>query len=166
MRRSSRTGKGNGGRLQQLHNIERIQTAGHVQSSTRTRNLDVATQGQAVNPMAPDYSHDDQESQIPPWWPSPESRVQDVPARPSFTHSQLGQPFGFKVPSQTTVSSRGGQSTNSHSSSRLSSHSLSVFSAPVSRGASSAPTSCVSSTCGSNSVFGTNFSHFVHLWVQ
>ncbi|KIM57138.1 hypothetical protein SCLCIDRAFT_29084 [Scleroderma citrinum Foug A] len=67
-RRSSRTGKGSGRQLQQLHNLERLQTAKHLRLSRC--NLDMATQGQMVNPMAPDHCSDnDKASQILPWAP-------------------------------------------------------------------------------------------------
>ena len=106
--------------------------------------------------MAPGYSHDE-ESQIPPWASQSmtPSQVQDFQARPSFTRSQPGQPFGFRIPSPATVSFGGTQSTKSHGSSCPSSHSSSVFSAPISHGTSSAPTSLAPSNCGSNSTYRT-----------
>ena len=98
--------------------------------------------------MAPSYSDDEvQESQIPPW---AESRVQDLEVRPSFTNSQPGQPFGFKLPSQATTTSAGARSVTS--SSLLSSSNPSIFSAPISRGSSVASSHPVSE-CGSNGAY-------------
>ncbi|KAI5990603.1 hypothetical protein EDD15DRAFT_2369664 [Pisolithus albus] len=146
-RRSSRAGRGGGGRLRQLHNIESIQTARHLRPSTR--NLDIATQDEPVNPMAPGYAEDEQESQIPPWAveSTPPFAEQTPEVQPSFKHSQPGQPFGFKLPSQ--ASTGGTQSTRSYNS-RSSSGNPSMFSAPVSQG-SSVVSSCPVSECGTDS---------------
>ncbi|KAI5985843.1 hypothetical protein EDD15DRAFT_2200383 [Pisolithus albus] len=111
-RRSSRPGKGSGGQLQQLHNLEHIQTAEHLPLSTR--NLDIATQGQAVNPMAPGYGDADNESQVPPWAPNPTA---DIQFQPTFMPSQPGQPFGFRAPRSTASSTSGTHSIKSHGSS-------------------------------------------------
>ncbi|KAI5983697.1 hypothetical protein EDD15DRAFT_2201844 [Pisolithus albus] len=148
-RHSSRPGKGSGGQLQQLCNLERVQTAEHLPLSTR--NLDIATQGQAVNPMAPGYGDADNESQVPPWAPNPTA---DVQFRPMFTLSQPGQLFGFRAPRSTASSTSGTHSIKSHGSS-LSSCSSSVFSSAASHQGSSVPTSCAPSECGSNSACGT-----------
>ncbi|KAI5983249.1 hypothetical protein EDD15DRAFT_2376648 [Pisolithus albus] len=149
-RRSARPRKGCGGQLQQLRNLERVQTTEYTRPSTR--NLDAATQGQAVNPMAPGHSDDDEESQIPPWASQPMS---DLLVRPSFTASQPGQTFGFRIPSQLTVSStNSARSITSHGSC-LSSVSSSVFSRSISHGSSSVPTSLTHSECGSNGAYGT-----------
>ncbi|KAI5981167.1 hypothetical protein EDD15DRAFT_2201023 [Pisolithus albus] len=148
-RRSSRPGKGSGGQLQQLRNLERVQTAEHLPPSTR--NLDIVTQGQAVNPMAPGYSDADNESQVPLWAPNPTA---DVQFRPTFTPSQPGQLFGFRAPRSMASSTSGTHSIKSHGSS-LSSHSSSVFSSAASHQGSSVPTSCAPSECGSNSACGT-----------
>ena len=108
LRRSSRTGKGSGGQLDQLRNIERVQTTVHARPSTRS--LEIATQGHPVNPMAPSYPFDDEEaeSQIPPVSSSGStltSQDQGVPdevkAQPSFALSQPGDQFGFKLPSSS-----------------------------------------------------------------
>jgi hypothetical protein len=69
-------------------------------SRLSTRRLDVATHGQEVNPMAPSYQPGDEneESQLPLWATSSRP-VADV--QPSFTLSQPGQQFGFRVSSQS-----------------------------------------------------------------
>ena len=119
LRRSSRTGKGNGGQLDQLRNIERVQTATHTRPATR--NLDIATQGQPINPMAPSYHFDEEEteSQIPPWMafsagsaltPQSQGVPDEAQVRPSFTLSQPGDQFGFKLPS-SSVSGNFGSAT-------------------------------------------------------
>lgn len=105
--------------------------------------------------MSPGYSDGEQESQIPPW--AVESTTpfqeQNLEARPSFTHSQPGQPFGFKLPSQATdTTTRGAQSTRSSNSFLSSSSNPSIFSAPVSRGSSAASSRPVSE-CGSNGAY-------------
>ena len=123
-RRSSRTGKGNGGQLQQLQNIERIQTAAPVRSSARS--LENATQGHPVNPMAPSHRFDDEdlESQVPSWAAysavSAES-LQSQAHRPLFTLSQPGYQFGFKLPSTSGPGNTGGtiQSTRMPSSAEV-----------------------------------------------
>ncbi|KIM57735.1 hypothetical protein SCLCIDRAFT_28588 [Scleroderma citrinum Foug A] len=74
--RSLHTGKGNGGHVQQLQNIKRIQMASHSRPSTR--NLDMAIQGKQVNPMAPSYNNYNQESQILPWAPQSDSESQST----------------------------------------------------------------------------------------
>ena len=118
----------------------------------------MAMQGQKVNPMAPDHCPDDDEpSQIPPWVPQSAlpSPMQDSHIQPTFTHSQAGQSFGFRFPSQATTSTGSTQSIGSQSSSFLSSHSSSVFSPPVLCGGSMAPTSHAMSECRSNNGYGT-----------
>lgn len=158
-RRSLRVGRGNGGRIQQLQNIERVQTASHSRPSTR--HLDMATQGQQVNPMSPSYddydqtpyddhnqaeaSDDnyDQESQIPPWAQS--SLESQVHPQPLVKYSRPGDKFGFRVPS-----ANGTQSTTS----LLSSRSLSTSSVARSHGGSTAPTSHPPSECGSYGAYG------------
>jgi hypothetical protein len=103
-RRSVRTGRGCGGSVQQLERIEHIQSAKPSQQSTC--NLDIATEGQEVNTMAPSHHsgmvYDDEESQIPPWAESsPLTQVQ-----PTFALLQSGR-FGFQLPSQPTTTSFG-----------------------------------------------------------
>ena len=99
-RRSSRTGKGNGGQLQQLQNIERIQTAVHARSSNR--NLENATQGHPINPMAPSHQSDkDPERQVTPWAGHSDALAESLQSQlhgPSFTLSQPGDRFGFSLP--------------------------------------------------------------------
>jgi len=105
--------------------------------------------------MAPSYSDDDQESQILPWagQSTMPSQEQDLEVQPSFMHFKPGQPFGFRLPSQTTTTSTGGtQSIRSYNSSLWSSSNPSIFSAPISRG-SSAASSCSMSECRSNSAY-------------
>jgi len=158
--------------LQQLHNLEHIQTESYSRSSTR--NLNAAMEGEQVNPMAPSYwpeddnpksqippwesQHDDPESQIPPWAPQliSASQEQDFQCRPSFMLSQPSQQFSFKVPSQASApTSASTQSTKSYNSSLLSSRNLSVFSGSMPWGTSTAPTSHTPSKCGSNNAYGT-----------
>lgn len=153
-RRSSHPGKGSGGRLQQLHHIERAQT---TRSMHQSRDLDDAMQGQPLNPMAPSDLSDDeeQESQIPLW--ALQSRATEElqfpvhQPRPSFKPSVPGDNFGFKLPS-----THGTQSINSNSLSVPSSHSPSIYSPPMSHTGSTAPTSYVPSECRSNSTYITH----------
>ena len=53
----------------------------------------------------PDLAYDDEESQVPPWAESPNPLTQ---VQPAFTPLQSSQ-FGFRLPSQTTKPSRGGE---------------------------------------------------------
>ncbi|KAI6010125.1 hypothetical protein EDC04DRAFT_2906180 [Pisolithus marmoratus] len=118
LRHSSHAGRGDGRQLRQLHNIESIQTARHLQPSTQ--NLDMAMQDEPVNPMAPDYPEDEQESQILLWVVEliPPFAEQSPKVQPLFKHSQPSQPFGFKLPSQaSTGSTQSTRSSNSDSSS-------------------------------------------------
>ncbi|KIM62649.1 hypothetical protein SCLCIDRAFT_24937 [Scleroderma citrinum Foug A] len=137
VRCSSCAGKGNGGQLQQLQNIEHIQTT--TRPRPRIQNLDIATQGQPVNPMAPSHCSDDEASQIPVWGPQSMSQVQDdeesqiplwvpqstsqVQGQPSFMLSQHGQQFSFSIPSRAK---------SYNSSSLSSSHNSSASSVPMS----------------------------------
>lgn len=115
---SSCTGKGSRGQLDQLRNIEQVQTAMHTRPATRS--LDIATQGQPVNLMAPSYHFDEEtESQIPAWTvfsassaltPQSQGVPDEVQVRPSFTLSQPGDQFGFKLPS-SSVSGNFGSAT-------------------------------------------------------
>lgn len=108
-------------------------------------------QDKPVNPMAPGYPDNKQESQILPWAAEsiPSFEKQSLEVWPSFTCSQPGQPFGFKLPSQ--ASTGGMQSTGSYNSLSSSGHPL-IFSPPISRGSSSA-SSRPMSKCGSNSTY-------------
>ncbi|KAF8842572.1 hypothetical protein BDN67DRAFT_1009611 [Paxillus ammoniavirescens] len=114
--------------------------------------------GQVVNPMAPSHCSDDEE--------------------PSFMVSQSGQQFGFKLPSQSNTAQFTRHSTQAdmgsilqdHAAlarcmpssegyqSLLSSHGSLVFSAALSHGGSTAPTSApvsrAPSECGSNGDYG------------
>ncbi|KAI6104981.1 hypothetical protein EDD16DRAFT_1714339 [Pisolithus croceorrhizus] len=94
-----------------------------------------AMQDELVNPMAPGYAEDEQESQILPWAVEliPPLAEQSPEVQPSFKHSQPGQPFSFKLPSQ--ASTGGMQSTRSYNS-HPSSGNPSIFLAPVSQGSS------------------------------
>lgn len=148
-RHSSCAGKGSGRQLQQLYNIKSAQTARHPWQSTQ--NLDIAMQDKLVNPMAPGYPDDKQKSQISPWVAAsiPPFKEQSLEVWPSFTHSQPGQPFSFKLPSQ--ASTGGTQSTGLYNSFSSSGH-LSIFSAPVSWGSSLASFHPMSE-CRSNSIY-------------
>lgn len=98
-RRSSRTGKGNGGAVRQLENIERIQAS--RPSRQAARSLDIAMQGQVVNPMAPSYvptEDDNEDPQFPSWAASSAPLTR---AQPTFTPSQSDARFGFKISPRT-----------------------------------------------------------------
>ena len=105
LRCSSHSSKGSGGQLQQLHHLEHVQLAKH--SWLSARELEVATQEQGVNPMAPSYEppqedeDEDEESQVPPWVVS---SVPATQAKPSFIHGQPGDQFGFRLPKQAVAS--------------------------------------------------------------
>ncbi|KAI5984513.1 hypothetical protein EDD15DRAFT_2375175 [Pisolithus albus] len=164
VRRSSRSGKGTGGQLVHMKNLERVQTAAAPRPK-RLRDLDAATEGDGVNPMAPS---------LPPPTPraipnksrpkprlktktggpmaarldlSPPSNIQ-----PSFGMAVPNHQFGFRLPAAGEVNSiinRGSQrdvSSPSMSSGPPSSCASSIFSADASQ-ASTAPTSRASSVC-------------------
>lgn len=102
LRHSSHTRKGCEGQLQQYLNIKHVQTEQQLWPSTQ--GLDVATQGQGVNPMAPSHCPDDEEeaSQMPLRMLSSMALTQ---VQPSFMVSQFSQQFGFKPPSQASMRS-------------------------------------------------------------
>ncbi|KAF8835704.1 hypothetical protein BDN67DRAFT_984450 [Paxillus ammoniavirescens] len=99
-------------------NIEHTQTEHQPQPSTRS--LNIATQGQAVNPMAPSHCSDEEEaSQTPPWAVSSKPLTQ---VQPSFMVSQSGQQFGFKLPSQSNTAQSTRHSTQADMGSILQDH--------------------------------------------
>ncbi|KAI5994538.1 hypothetical protein EDC04DRAFT_2910537 [Pisolithus marmoratus] len=86
----------------------------------------MATQDEPVNPMAPDYPEDEQESQILPWvvesiLPFAE---QSPEVQPLFKHSQPGQPFSFKLPSQASTGSTQSTRLSNSDSSSAKSHTI------------------------------------------
>ncbi|KAF9228179.1 hypothetical protein BS17DRAFT_813129 [Gyrodon lividus] len=154
-------------------NIKHAQTKQQPRPSALS--LNIATQGQDVNPVAPSYCSDEEEaSQITPS-PKPLTQVQ-----PFFMVSQSGQQFRFKLPSQSSTAQYIGCSAQAgmisvprdhaalarctpsfkgYQSSLPSSHGSSVFSAALSCGGSTAPTSAPTSRapseCRSNGDYGT-----------
>ena len=99
-RRSSRAGKGCGGAVQQLQNIEHLQASGPSQQAAR--DLNMAMQGQVINSMAPSYApaeDNNEESQIPPWVASSALFTQ---VQPAFTPSQSDSRFRFQISTTST----------------------------------------------------------------
>ena len=106
VRHSSHKGRGNGGQLTQMRNLERLQTT-VAPRSNRLSNLDARTTGDELNPMAPSQ---------PPTAQAPSSRSQPKPRlktktagsalgtllpstiQPSFSLAALGGHFGFRLP--------------------------------------------------------------------
>ncbi|KAI6000636.1 hypothetical protein EDD15DRAFT_2362122 [Pisolithus albus] len=164
VRRSSRSGKGTGGQLVHMKNLERVQTAAAPRPK-RLRDLDAATEGDGVNPMAPspppptpraipNKSRPKPRLKTKTGGPmaarldlSPPSNIQ-----PSFGMAAPNHQFGFRLPAAGEVNSIincGSQrdvSSPSMSSGPPSSCASSIFSADASR-ASTAPTSRASSVC-------------------
>ncbi|KAI5980661.1 hypothetical protein EDD15DRAFT_2381695 [Pisolithus albus] len=166
-RRSARSGKGNGGRLAQMKMLERIQTE---QLKWPSR-IDVALQGEQINPMAPS-SQDAREQgshcrQVDSNSPDTISLQSHAPLRspqPVFSLAAASQEFSFRLPdvaSQAHMSAGTAAQTQvpprarfrgvvSESSSKsVSSRSPSIFSTGPSRcrGTSTAPTSRTPSLC-------------------
>ncbi|KAI5988017.1 hypothetical protein EDD15DRAFT_2371715 [Pisolithus albus] len=164
VRRSSRRGKGTGGQLVHMKNLERMQTAAAPRPKC-LRDLDAATEGDGVNPMAPSPPPPTpraipNKSRLKPRLKtktggpmaarldlSPPSNIQ-----PLFGMAAPNHQFGFRLPAAGEVNSiinRGSQrdvSSPSMSSGPPSSHVSSIFSADTSR-ASTTPTSRASSVC-------------------
>ncbi|KAI5997056.1 hypothetical protein EDD15DRAFT_2194735 [Pisolithus albus] len=164
VRRSSRSGKGTGGQLVHMKNLERVQTAAAPRPK-HLHDLDAATEGDGVNPMAPspppptpraipNKSRPKPRLKTKTGGPmaarldlSPPSNIQ-----PSFGMAAPNHQFGFRLPAAGEVNSiinRGSQhdvSSPSMSSGPPSSCASSIFSADASR-ASTAPTSRASSVC-------------------
>ncbi|KAI6001481.1 hypothetical protein EDD15DRAFT_2361905 [Pisolithus albus] len=164
VRRSSHSGKGTGGQLVHMKNLERVQTTAAPRPK-HLRDLDAATEGDGVNPMAPspppptpraipNKSRPKPRLKTKTGGPmaarldlSPPSNIQ-----PSFGMAAPNHQFGFRLPAAGEVNSiinRGSQrdvSSPSMSSGPPSSCASSIFSADASR-ASTAPTSRASSVC-------------------
>ncbi|KAI5994384.1 hypothetical protein EDD15DRAFT_2366466 [Pisolithus albus] len=164
VRRSSRSGKGTGGQLVHMKNLEHMQTTAAFRPK-RLHDLDAATEGDGVNLMAPspppptpraipNKSRPKPRLKTKTGGPmaarldlSPPSNIQ-----PSFGMAALNHQFGFRLPAAGEVNSiinRGSQcdvSSPSMSSGPPSSRASSIFSADASR-ASTAPTSHASSVC-------------------
>jgi len=111
----------------QMRRIESMQTAAAVKSKQLT-NLDAATQGEEINPMAPHFDMEPESSQITSSLPSckPQPRpcvaTNAVTSQPSpiFSLAAPNQAFGFRLPNtgQTTASDHSEVSSDtSHASS-------------------------------------------------
>ncbi|KAI5982361.1 hypothetical protein EDD15DRAFT_2377861 [Pisolithus albus] len=164
VRCSSRSGKGTGGQLVHMKNLERVQTAAAPRPKC-LHDLDAATEGDGVNPMAPspppptpraipNKSRPKPRLKTKTGGPmaarldlSPPSNIQ-----PSFGMAAPNHQFGFRLPAAgevNTIINRGSQhdvSSPSMSSGPPSSRASSIFSADASW-ASTAPTSRASSVC-------------------
>ncbi|KAF8837389.1 hypothetical protein BDN67DRAFT_1013903 [Paxillus ammoniavirescens] len=147
-RRSSRVGKGVGGQLAQMKNLERMQT---TESRPRRLNaMDVATEEQEVNPMAPTQP---QLPAAPKLRPKPKVIIKSttvdssqLPPSPAFSLVVPGQQFGFRMPptSGSRQSQHGSHRTpdlSSNTSGPPSSHTGSMGFSALSCGTSTAPTS-------------------------
>ncbi|KAH7917601.1 hypothetical protein BV22DRAFT_1135273 [Leucogyrophana mollusca] len=144
VRCSSRIGSGSGGQIAQLQNIEHIQM--ESTRAVRVSHLDVATQGQDVNPMAPMKA----KPKARPW-KTPVARYTDMqeteqrmpppaPApAPTFQLASGGSRFGFRPPSTPPISQGSSTvSTTSTGSTAPTSQSGSIPPVPRSSRASSA----------------------------
>jgi hypothetical protein len=119
LRRSSWVRRGNGGQLDQLRRIEEIQTT----RLTRVSAMDLATQGDAINPMAP-AAH--AVTTRPSSRPKPTLKNSAIPTspleasgnmhnnssqqvsvtsnlQPTFSPAQQGSQFGFRLPNGSAV---------------------------------------------------------------
>ena len=139
-----------------MRSIEQAQT-GVLRRPKRLTDLDFATQGEEVNPMAPSYSEQESGSRIvenrPSGKPRPRLRggplsatpSQFAPAQPIFSLAAPGQQFGFQLPgSRGQVESSHGSVDSLLSSSRVSttfSNASHPSTAPTSRAASICPSS-------------------------
>ena len=158
VRRSSRNGKGTGGELAQKRRIENLQTNAAVRSK-RLTNIDAATQGEDINPMAPHFDTEPESSQVISSRPSGKPRprpcvaTKAVTSQPSpvFSLAAPNQAFGFRLSdtAQATASTRSEVSLGT-------SHASSFFHGgnPASRAStaptSTAPTSRAGSICSSS----------------
>ena len=174
VRQSSRSGKGIGGQIAQMRSIEQAQT-GAPRRPRRLTDLDSATQGEEVNPMAPSHLEQESGSQTieNPHSGRPRPRLrrgplsaaasQIAPPAPSpiFSLATPGQQFGFKLPGTGQVASSQVKSSGSVDSLYSSSRASTTFS-NASR-PSTAPTSRVPSVCPS-SQGDTDFSQQPHTY--
>ena len=161
VRRSSRSGKGIGGQIAQMRSIEQAQT-GAPRQPRRLTDLDSATQGEEVNPMAPSHLEQESGSQTieNPHSGRPRPRLrhgplsaaasQIAPPAPSpiFSLATPGQQFSFKLPGTGQVASSQVKSSGSVDSLYSSSRTSTTFSnasrpstTPTSRAASICPSS-------------------------
>ena len=144
-----------------MRRMESIQTASA--RPRRLTNLDVATQGESMNPMAPSHIDPEPKSNDLSGNPRPKPRLitrgNHVPSdaasqlpsvKPTFSMAVPGQPFGFRLPGTgQTVAGQPGRSNRSVTNSTLESsrsRTSSVFSGNSSQ-ASTAPTSRSASVC-------------------
>lgn len=156
---SSRSGKGTGGKIAQMRNIEQAQT-GAPWRLKRLTDLDSATQAEEVNPMAPSHIEQQPGSQTienhRSGRPQPQlccgplsATMSQVPPQPSFSLAAEDQQFGFRLPGTGQVSRGQVESTwgsvDSVLSSSRPSTTFSNASCP-----STAPTSCAASACPSS----------------
>ena len=134
----------------QMKRIETMQTTAAMRSK-RLTNLDAATQGEDINPMAPHFDTEPESSQSVPFGkprPRPRIATNAVTSQPSPTFSLAApnQAFGFKL-------SNTGQATTSNNNevSLGTSRASSFFTggSPATR-ASTAPTSRAGSICSSS----------------
>ena len=102
---SERSGKGNGGQLTQMKNLERMQT----EQSKWPSAIDIATQDKEVNPMAPSSQDTSRSTSCKGRATSNGAEIgaslahtQPVPLppplRPEFTLAAPSQQFGFRLP--------------------------------------------------------------------
>ena len=94
-------GRGHGGRLSQMKQIERIQ----MERSKRPSKIDIAMQGENVNPMAPSSQAIGERGRTKRD-SSDEVAISRTPAQsslqPQFLQATPGQQFGFRVPDATS----------------------------------------------------------------
>ncbi|KAI9569835.1 hypothetical protein HD554DRAFT_2037833 [Boletus coccyginus] len=118
VRQSSRNGRGSGGRIAQMRNLEEMQFASAVSKSKHVTYLEVATRGQEVNPMAPTSAP--QSSEIDASRPRPRPRLKTKyrhtmstqpsghdgkSVQPSFALAAPSDQFGFKLPNTSQFES-------------------------------------------------------------
>lgn len=164
VQRSSRNGRGSGGRIAQMRNLEEMQFASAVPKSKHVAYLEVATRGQEVNPMAPTSAP--QSSEIGASRPRPRPRLKTKyrhtmstqpsghdgkSVQPSFALAAPSDQFGFKLPNTSQFESSAHSSGPPGLSSQSvapSSRASSIFSEGLSH-ASTPPTSRAASICSS-----------------
>ena len=161
IRRSSHCGKGTGGQIAQMRNIERVLT-GASQQPRQLMDLNSATQGEEVNPMAP--SHLDQEFGSQPIENCRSGRPQprlchvpanatasqvSPPAQPTFSLVAPGQHFSFRLPGTGQVS-RGQVESSCGSVDSLLSSSCASTTFSITSHPSTTPTSRAASVCPSS----------------
>lgn len=182
LRRSSRTRRGNGGQLGQLRRIEEIQTT----RAPRVSPMDLATQGDAVNPMAPaaqavapKFSSVPKptvkNAHVPRNRLEASGNVHDSPRqqgsvtsnlRPTFSPAHEGSQFGFRLPNGSVIGQASAAARTPVRGTASNRSSRSISTVPSSRSVSTTAQSTLSTAPTSRTSGSGSHSHLPYAVVK